>query len=230
MNHVKTTGIVIARVSYGEADRIVTMLTPDHGKISLMVKGARRAKSRLAGGVELFSISEIVFMAGKSSLHTLVSARLEEHFAKITADITRTMFGYEVLKIINKITEEDAETAYYELLGGTLVGLNTLSIPVELVRVWFDAQLLMVTGHMPNFTTDRTGKKLSPDETYMFDFDSMSLSRAENGVYGPAEIKFCRLLLGPHKPASLASIVGVSSLVNTVGPTFASARTFYLPT
>lgn len=49
MNHVKTTGIVIARVSYGEADRIVTMLTPDHGKISLMVKGARRAKKSASG-------------------------------------------------------------------------------------------------------------------------------------------------------------------------------------
>ena len=76
MNHKKTIAIVLKRIDYGEADRIVTVLTPDAGKLSLMAKGARRVKSKLAGGIELLSTSEINYIAGKGSLDTLVSSRL----------------------------------------------------------------------------------------------------------------------------------------------------------
>ena len=59
MKQSRTHGIVLTRVDYGEADRIITMLTPE-GKITLMVRGVRRIKSKLAGGVELFSVSEMI--------------------------------------------------------------------------------------------------------------------------------------------------------------------------
>ncbi|MGB4967415.1 MAG: DNA repair protein RecO [Candidatus Saccharimonadales bacterium] len=230
MNHCKTVGIVISRVNYGEADRIVTVLTPDYGKVSLMVKGARRAKSKLAGGVELFSVSEIVFMQGKSSLHTLVSARLERHYGHITADLSRTMYGYEVLKAVHKITEENAEPAYYSLLQQVLGALDNFSVAIELIRVWFDARLLAITGYTPNFSTDRSGQALVAATRYMFDFDSMALFASENGVYRESEIKFCRLLLEGRSLASLAAIAESEGIVATIAPTFASARTFYLPT
>ena len=62
-----TSAIILKRVDYGEADRILTLLTPDHGKLSLMAKGVRKIKSKLAGGIELFSISTITFAEGRGS-------------------------------------------------------------------------------------------------------------------------------------------------------------------
>ncbi|MCA9330182.1 DNA repair protein RecO, partial [Candidatus Saccharibacteria bacterium] len=62
MKQIVTVGIVLARINYGEADRIVTILTPDHGKIRLLARGVRKIKSRLAGGIELFSINDLTYI------------------------------------------------------------------------------------------------------------------------------------------------------------------------
>ena len=67
---------MLQRTEYGEADRILTVLTPAAGKLHLMAKGARRVRSKLAGGIELFSVSELSYAQGKGSLGALVSARL----------------------------------------------------------------------------------------------------------------------------------------------------------
>ena len=116
MNQQRTTAIVLTRVDYGEADRIVTVLTPDAGKLSLIAKGVRRVKSKLAGGIELFSTSEITYIPGRGSVSTLVSSRLVRHYGRIVQDIDRTMLGYELMKLLHKVTEDEPERDYYELL------------------------------------------------------------------------------------------------------------------
>lgn len=45
-----TDAIILTRTDYGEADRIITLLTPGHGKLRLIAKGVRRIRSKLAGG------------------------------------------------------------------------------------------------------------------------------------------------------------------------------------
>ena len=63
----RTRAIVLRRTNYGEADRILQLLTPD-GKKSVMARGVRREKSRLAGGIELFAVSDVVIGEGKGEL------------------------------------------------------------------------------------------------------------------------------------------------------------------
>jgi len=116
MKQVVTKGIILARTDFGEADRIITVLTPE-GKVRLMAKGVRRIKSKLAGGIELFSISYITYIPGKGDVSTLISTRLDTYFSTIVSDINRTMFGYDVLKLINRATEDLAGNEYFELLG-----------------------------------------------------------------------------------------------------------------
>jgi DNA repair protein RecO (recombination protein O) len=53
--HFKTDGIVLRKVDFGEADRIITVLTVDRGKIDCVAKGARRYSSRFCGRLELFN-------------------------------------------------------------------------------------------------------------------------------------------------------------------------------
>ncbi|MEJ0073760.1 MAG: DNA repair protein RecO [Candidatus Saccharibacteria bacterium] len=84
-----TTGIVLTRVDYGEADRIITLITPDQGKLRLMAKGVRRIKSKLAGGIELFSVSNITFIRGRGDIGTLVSSRVLTHYGRIVSDLDR---------------------------------------------------------------------------------------------------------------------------------------------
>ena len=68
MNNSTTQAIILKRINFGEADRILTAITPEYGKISILAKGVRRSKSKLAGGLELFSVTDIGFINGKSNL------------------------------------------------------------------------------------------------------------------------------------------------------------------
>ena len=87
MSTERTKAIVLRRTNYGEADRIVTLLTP-LGQRSVMARGVRREKSRLAGSIELFAVSDVVLRRGKGDLYVLTQARLE-NFYRATSKIGR---------------------------------------------------------------------------------------------------------------------------------------------
>ena len=67
---VKTEAVVLRSIRYGEADRIITFITPDRGKVKGIAKGVRKQKSKLAGGIELFSVSDISFIPGRRDIDT----------------------------------------------------------------------------------------------------------------------------------------------------------------
>src|ERR1700730_13004878 len=58
--------IVLHRLDYGEADRIVTLLTREHGKLAAIAKGARRGKSKVAGSLDLFERSNMMLAPGRT--------------------------------------------------------------------------------------------------------------------------------------------------------------------
>ncbi|HEX2615498.1 MAG TPA: DNA repair protein RecO, partial [Nitrososphaera sp.] len=61
MRRFRSDALVISRTNFGEADRILTFLTPNHGKVRGIAKGVRKPKSKLAGGIELFSVCDLLF-------------------------------------------------------------------------------------------------------------------------------------------------------------------------
>ena len=146
MKALQTRAIILRRTNYGEADRIMNVITEDMGKATLIAKGVRREKSRLAGGVELFSVSEISFVRGKSDISTLTSSRLVEHFDSIIKDYARTLVAYDFLKWIGTVTEDVSEASYFQLLRKGLVYLNARIDP-QLARVWFLSNLLSEAGY-----------------------------------------------------------------------------------
>lgn len=230
MNHIITTGIILSRTDYGEADRILTVLTPDHGKISLMAKGVRRVKSKLAGGIELFSTSEISYIPGKGSVSTLVSTRLVKHYSHIVEDVDRTMLGYELLQMLHKTTEDSPEPEYFALLEHAFAALDVHTVPLDLVRAWFMARLLALGGHAPNLQTTREGEKLSPDTTYQFDFDATAMTVREGGPFRANEIKFLRLLFAQDSALPLVKVSGVEKLTQTCLPLVTTLRQLHLRT
>lgn len=206
MKQIVTTGIVLARTNFQEAERIVTLITPDHGKVRVLAKGVRKSKSKLAGGIELFSISDVTFLSGRGELNTLISSRLQTHFGNIVKDITRTMLGYELLKRTNRLTEDAAGSEYFELLKTTLGGLNNLDLPGELLELWFGMQLLKITGHSPNLETDTEGDKLSVDQKYIFSIEDMAFTPNDEGQWEASFIKLLRLAERVRTPELLLKV------------------------
>lgn len=210
---VRTKAVILRRTNYGEADRILQLLTPEYGKISVIAKGVRREKSKLAGGIELFAISDISFRTGRSELGTLTGAKLDTYFAHIIEDYDRMQLGYEAIKQINKAAETVSETAFYELLVRTYRALDDKKIRVELVEIWFRLQLSILLGLGLNLATDVNGMKLVEDSAYDFDEVEMAFTYKPGGRFTTDHIKLLRLLSG-NNPRIAAQVKGIDGLLD----------------
>ncbi len=218
MNRLQTRGIVLSRTDYGEADRIVTMLTPEYGKVRLMARGVRKPKAKLAGGIELFSVSDISFIRGRGEIGTLVSTRLITHYGRIVKHIERVKLGYDLIKMTDKFTEDEPEEAYFNLLQQALKALDDSRINQQLIRAWFSAQVLRLSGHSPNLDTTVSGAKLAEDQKYTFDFDNMAFEPSGKSYFQAGDIKFLRLLFGDSGPEVLARVAGSDELIRKIAP------------
>ncbi|MDL2342257.1 MAG: DNA repair protein RecO [Patescibacteria group bacterium] len=218
MNQLTTQGIILSRTDFGEADKIITLLTPDHGKLRLMARGVRRAKSRLAGGVELFSVSDIVYIKGRGEIGTLISARLTAHYGRIVKDVNRTMLGYELIKQCHKVTEDEPEAEYFTLLEQSFQSLDDATVPLELIRFWYNAQLLRQAGYTPNLYTDSTDQTLTADQSYDFSYDDMLFVVNDRGRYQADHIKFLRLAFNGNVPKLLHQVQGGAVLLPDLLP------------
>jgi len=217
MNKFSAQCITLQRTDYGEADRIVTFLSREQGKVRAMCKGVRKPKSKLAGGIELFSVSDASFIKGKGDLDTLVSSRLIKHFGNIVADIDKTMFGYEALKIVNRVLEDEGGEEFFDLLEDTLKTLNTKELPIELAESSFYMRIMQMLGHEPNLVSDIKGNPLEKDKTYQFSLDDMAFFESERGEYTQNHAKVLRLL-GHNSPDAVARITGLGGFLTTLTP------------
>jgi DNA repair protein RecO (recombination protein O) len=218
VNQLQTRGVVLSRTNYGEADRIVTMLTPDHGKLRLMARGVRKPKAKLAGGIELFSVSDMTFIRGRGEIGTLISTRLIKYYDRIVHDIERVQLGYELIKMLNKATEDEPEPEYFELLEQAFKALDDQKIDQTLIRAWFGAQLLRQAGHSPNLKTTANNEKLAASQSYDFDFDAVSFSPRPEGRFSADDIKFLRLMFSGNRPEILAHVQNSARLTENAQP------------
>ncbi len=193
MKTYRTRAIVLRRTNYGEADRILQLLTTE-GRRSVMARGVRREKSKLAGGIELFAISDVVLVEGKGELGILTSAKLVQFYRHILEDYDRLQFGYLAIKLVARASESVDEAEWFDLLSEVLAGLDTLTIPLSLVEAWFYTRYASLLGHALNLDIDIDGDKLLPDETYRYDMGEQGLRRAAGGEITSEHVKLLRLI------------------------------------
>jgi len=118
--------IVLRRTNYAEADRVLQLLTPK-GRRSVIAKGVRRERSKLAGGIELFAICDVVIRSGRGDLGLLTSARLAAFYRHILEDYERMQFAYAAMKLVSTASENIDEPEWYFVLSQVLEQLNSLS-------------------------------------------------------------------------------------------------------
>jgi DNA repair protein RecO (recombination protein O) len=123
--HVYTTdAIILKRMDYGEADRILTLFTPGRGKIRAIAKGARRTTSRIAGHVELFTRSQLQLSVGRD-LEIITQGESREQFPHLRTELWHATTAYYLAELIDKFTEEHNEYEdLYALLIESLRRLN----------------------------------------------------------------------------------------------------------
>ena len=211
MKTCRTSAIVLRRTNYGEADRILQLLTPD-GKRSVMAKSVRREKSRLAGGIELFAICEVVITEGKGELGILTSARLVHFFRHIMEDYDRMQFAYAAIKLVSSASEMVDEPDWYDILAETLAGLDAHSVELNIVETWFYLRYSAMMGYELSLWHDTAGEKLSPEKTYRYDSSERGLQAVENGELTSEHVKLLRLI-ATRPLKTIAQISGVDEVM-----------------
>lgn len=190
---LRTRAIVLRRTNYGEADRILNILTPQ-GKKAVMAKGVRKEKSRLAGGIEMFSISDVVIHEGRGEFAILTSAKMNKFFNNLLRDYARMEAASFMIKKVSRAAEAVDSPEYFEILLQCFEALN-LGQNVELIKAWFLLNLVRTSGEQINLYTDIDGEKLIEGENYSWDTVEKSLKKMERGKISTNEIKMLRLML-----------------------------------
>ena len=193
-NDIRTKAIVLRRTNFGEADRIINFLT-EQGIIAAIAKGVRKEKSKLAGSVELFTVSDITLHKGlNNKLCVLTSAKTIEHYDQIPYKLPGLELAGMVMKQIAKYAETSTGPEYFDLLKQVLSAINA-SVNPELVETWFWFNLARVNGEQINLVKDAEGNKLDPLKTYVWDSTESALKEQLGGNVGAEEIKLMRLML-----------------------------------
>lgn len=191
---LRTEGFVLRRTNYGEADRILSLLTPD-GKISCLAKGVRKEKSKLAGGIELFTLSDVVLhKSQKSDLQLLTSAKMKVFYNNLLANLECLELASKILKDLNRVTDQIDSVEFFGILKQSLEGLNNGYDP-KLVEAWFNFNLARARGEQVNLLTDTNGERLQEGLRYVWDSTDMALKKLPEGNIGADEIKIMRLML-----------------------------------
>lgn len=190
---IKTVGLVLRRTNYGEADRILNVITPE-GKMALIAKGVRKAKARMAGAVEMFTISELVVHFGRGEMGTLTGAKMIRHYRNIMKDLARLELASEILKRVNTVSDNVDDTKeYFRITEQSLEALDS-GVDMEIIETWAVLNLRRVMGEELNLYRDIAGDKLKVDAKYYWNSMEGAFEVNEQGDYGADEIKLLRLM------------------------------------
>lgn len=195
--NLKTKGVILRRTNYKEADRILTVLTPDNGQLAVIARGVRKEKSRLAGGIELFAECNLTLV--KSSMNidgmwTLTSATIEYFYDNIMTDYDRLQFGYEVIKRIANLSSMVESPDLYDLIKQAFVVLDKSSTDLGLIKAWFYVNIAKLQGSELNLVTDSNGMKLVEDANYQYSVPNQVFVFSSTGPYDSKLIKLLRLM------------------------------------
>jgi len=141
-------GMVLARRNYGEADRIVSLYTKNHGRVSLIAKGVRRPKSRKRGHLEVFS--HVRFQASTGhGLDLMTEAEAIGDFKEIRKSLKKVSLAYYFCEVIGRITHEGEPNE--KLFNLILEYLEKLKSETRLksLRLDFIRNLLILMGYWP---------------------------------------------------------------------------------
>lgn len=147
----KTEGIVLRGIDLGEADRVLTVLTPRLGKLRVVAKGIRRPRSRLGGGLEPLSDVQLVLAVGRT-FDVVTQVALTDPHLGLRNDLEATAAAWYLAELADRFCEERADShAAFVLLAQ---GLTALDVPAplvarEVVARWYELHLLEAMGFRP---------------------------------------------------------------------------------
>ena len=173
MEELETKGLVISEVRTGEADKILTLLTAEHGKITVSGKGVASLRSRHMPATQLFSYSSFNLKKTKKYFY-IADSDLIEPFFDIRYDVNKLSLANYICEVVDYLAvEEMGEEELLRLALNSLYALaNRDGLPEEQIKAAFEMRAAAVSGFEPSL--DKCGECGNDETDGLFYLDVMN--------------------------------------------------------
>ncbi|MCI0868821.1 MAG: DNA repair protein RecO [Chloroflexi bacterium] len=144
----KTEAVVLRQINLGEADRILTLYTPDQGKVRAVARGVRRPRSKLSGHLELLNQAAVSLSYGRN-LDTINEAQSIQSFRGIRDDLQRISKAIYMAELVDAFTIENSGNHQLYLLLVHSLGWLERTENTDLLLRHFELHLLEASGYQP---------------------------------------------------------------------------------
>jgi len=159
----KTEGIVLRETAYKDSDKILNVLTKDHGKVTLKARGVRKNTSPLKSACQLLAYSEFTYQEFHGQ-YVIKEAVCREMFPELRSDIEAVSLGFYFAQAAEVLSEEDYyDPALLSLLLNGLYALAKLKKPQSVVKAAFEWRLAAMAGYAPDLGGCAVCGKREPD-------------------------------------------------------------------
>jgi DNA repair protein RecO (recombination protein O) len=148
---LKTEAIVLRAIDYGETNRIVTLLTRDYGKLSVMAGGAKKPRSRLTAAAQPFTHSYWLLYGGKGMLRAS-QAEVIDSFRSIREDLNKTAYCAYLMELTERFTEEKEPSEGLFFLILSLMRQLSAGKDAEILARIFEMKMLRLAGIEPDLS------------------------------------------------------------------------------
>lgn len=183
----RTPALILKRRDFGEADRLLTLLSPAHGKFNAIARGARKPTNSRTGHVELFTRVDMLLQRGRE-LHSVSQVEVQAPYLPLREDLTRGAYASFAAEVADRFSQEgeDDSADLFDLLDATFERLCHHPDP-RLVSRFYELHLLDLVGFRPQLTVCVfTGDPIQPQDQFF--------SFAEGGVVSPEAARFASSL------------------------------------
>jgi DNA repair protein RecO (recombination protein O) len=181
----RSDALILRRQDFGEADRLLLLLTPDHGKFRAIAKGARKPAARKTGHVELFALVDMLIARGRGELYHVTQAETKDPFLVLREDLIRGTYANHFVELLDRFTaEQDSSRAEYDLLVNALGWLCGDTDP-RLIARYYELALLGFAGFAPSLHHCGVGQEeLEPQNQFFSPADGGVICPDHHGALG----------------------------------------------
>lgn len=184
----RTEAIILRQQNYGEADRLLTIITPEYGKLRVLAKGVCKPGGRKTGHVELFARSSMLLTWGRE-IHTVSQAEMVESHLPLREDLSRAAYSNYVVELLDHFSEfEETNAAAFAVLNSALGWLCESDADMALITRYVELKLLSAVGFEPLLFRCATGQEdVTPQDQFF--------SVLDGGVVCPKHIRHSTQLI-----------------------------------
>jgi len=147
----KTEGIVLRSSEFQDADKIVTILSKNNGKIMAIAKGVRKTKSKFGSSIENLTCANFLMYKGRN-LDIINQSQIIDSFFRTSRDLNKYALAINAAEVINKLTiEREVNVSLYMLFKQLLIHLKTAKDPM-LLALSYKWKVLHNIGYKPSLS------------------------------------------------------------------------------